>query len=204
MRLLTSFPRPVSVDLLNGRWTGRRGSSAADAAWLPPSHRSGAFMRRCLSLVAVLVAVGVFALPTASFGSATVGQDSVTEEFGPFPVDDTCAGPGVVGLLTLTETRSRRTVETNTGFHVTGTITDVYRVDFADGSYLLAAQREPVTFTDQSPGLVTFGGTLLEKGTLYDANGVVIGHEMFHSRFRRTIVNGTITVDFDEGFLTCR
>jgi hypothetical protein len=45
---------------------------------------------------------------------------------------------------------------------------------------------------------------LLKKGTLYDAQGNVIGHEMFHARFRTTIVGSTVIVEFDEGFLTCR
>ena len=161
-------------------------------------------VRRCAGVAAVLVAVGVIALPTASFAGATVERFTETAVHGPFPVDDTCAGPGVVGLLTGTETTDGRTVETDSGFHFAGSITFVYRVEFPDGSYLLASQREPLTYNINPQGHVTFGGTLLEKGTLFSANGVVIGHEMFHSRFRTTIVNGTRAVEFDEGFITCR
>jgi hypothetical protein len=70
---------------------------------------------------------------------------------------------------------------------------------------ILASQREPLTFSgnplnDQQ----VFGGTLLEMATLYGAAGNVIGHEMFHARFRTTIVDGAVVVEFDEGFLTCR
>jgi hypothetical protein len=104
-----------------------------------------------------------------------------------------------------TETFAGQVVHTATGDHFVGSDTLVYRVDFADGSYLVASQREPLTFSgiplnDQD----VFGGTLLEMGTLYDSAGNVIGHEMFHARFRTTVVDGAVVVEFDEGFLTCR
>jgi hypothetical protein len=52
----------------------------------------------------MLVAVGLSALPTAAFASATVVKLSTTFTVDPFPVDDTCAGLGVVGILTGTVT----------------------------------------------------------------------------------------------------
>ena len=70
----------------------------------------------------------------------------------------------MVGCSTGTETTAGRTVATNSGFHFTGSITFVYRVDFPDGSYLLASQREPLTYSSNAQGHVTVGGTLLEKG----------------------------------------
>ena len=156
-----------------------------------------------VALIAVLITVGVFALPSSSFGQATVEDISITSPVGPDAVDDTCAGPGVVGILTGTETLSGRTVETETGFHFSGSLTLVYRVDFADGSYVLSSQIERLTFSG-SDGHEVFGGTLLDKGTLYDANGVVIGDGMFNARFRWNILDGTMVVEIDEGRLTCR
>src|SRR6266545_3326296 len=80
-----------------------------------------------------------------------------------------------------TETFAGQVVHTAPGDHFVGSDTLVYRVDFADGSYLVASQREPLTFSgiplnDHD----VFGGTLLQMGTLYDSAGNVIGHEMFH------------------------
>lgn len=156
-----------------------------------------------VAVIVVLATVGLLALPATSFAQATVDEISVTSPVGPDPVDDTCAGPGVVGILTGTETLTGRTVETDTGFHFAGSLTLAYRVDFPDGSYLVASQREPLTFNG-TDGHATFGGSLLEKGTLYDANGTVIGHERVNARFRTTIVDGTAVVEFDEPRLTCR
>ena len=156
-----------------------------------------------VAVIAVLAAVGLLALPATSFSQATRGEVSITSPAGPDPVDDTCAGLGVVGILTGTDTITGRTVETETGFHFAGSHTLVYRVDFPDGSYLVASQREPLTFNG-TDGHATFGGSLLEKGTLYDENGTVIGHERVNARFRTTIVDGTAVVEFDEPRLTCR
>ena len=155
-----------------------------------------------VALIAVLLIAGVFALPPNSFGQATVEDISITSPVGPDAVDDTCFGPGVVGILTGTDTLSGRTVETETGFHFAGSLTLVYRIDLPDGSYILGSQTERLTFSG-TDGHEVFGGTLLDKGTLYDANGVVIGDTMFNARFRWNILDGTIVAEIDDGRLTC-
>jgi hypothetical protein len=95
-------------------------------------------------------------------------------------------------------------VETDTEFHFAGTDTLVYRIDLPDGIYVLSSQRSPITF-NRNPltGHETFGGTLVDRGTIYDANGTVIGHGIFQARFRTTIVDGTVVVQFDEGSGRC-
>ncbi len=173
-----------------------------------PEDGGGRSRRRCeqrrtVTLVTLLLTAALVALPANAFGQATVVEVSTSSSVGPLAVDDTCAGIGVVGILTGTETLTGRTVETDTGFHFAGSLTLAYRVDFPDGSYLVASQREPLTF-NATDADATFGGTLLEKGTLYDANGTVIGHEMFNAHFRWTVVDGTAVVEIDEGRLTCR
>ena len=158
--------------------------------------------RLTVTLIALILAAALLELPPSAFGQATVGEVSVTSAIGPDAVDDTCAGIGVVGILTGTATLTGRTVETDTGFHFVGSLRLAYRVDFPDGSYLVASQRERRTFNGTN-GNATFGGTLLEQGTLHDANGTVIGHEMFNAHFRWTIVDGAAVVEIDEGHLTC-
>jgi hypothetical protein len=156
-----------------------------------------------VALIAALITVGVFALPASSFGQATVEDVLITSPVEPFVVDDTCAGPGVLGILTGTDTLAGRTVETDTGFHFAGSLTLVYRIELADGSYVVGSQIERLTFSGRE-GHEIFGGTLLDKGTLYDANGAVIGDAMFNARFRWNILNGTPVVEIDDGRLTCR
>ena len=55
-----------------------------------------------------------------------------------------------------------------------GDIRTQIRIEFPDGSYLLESQREGLVFNATEP-LFTVGGTTHAKGTLYDANGTVIG-----------------------------
>ena len=108
---------------------------------------------------------------------------------------------GVVGILTGTDTLSGRTVETETGFHFAGSLTLVYRIDLPNGSYILGSQTERLTFSG-TDGHEVFGGTLLDKGTLYDANGVLIGDTMFNARFRWNILDGTIVAEKSGGDLS--
>lgn len=162
-------------------------------------------MNRFVSVALALVAVGIFALPASSFGAATVTKVLVTTPVGPFPVGDTCAGAGVPVILTGTDTIAGQTVETDAGFHFEGTDTFVYRMDFPNGSYEIGSQSEPITFNaNPLHGVVTITGALLAKGTIYDANGNVIGYERFNNIFHTTIVDGTAVVDFSRGFLSCR
>jgi hypothetical protein len=163
-------------------------------------------MRRSIRvLAAVLVALGLSALSTSAFAQATIEQVSIPYTEGPFPVDDTCLGFGVVGILTGTGTITGQVVETDTGFHFSGTNTFEYRIDFPDGTYILGSQRLPLT-SNENPltGHVTFGGTLEEKVTIYDASGAVIGYGMAHAQFRTTIVAGSVVVEFDGFIGRCR
>ena len=153
--------------------------------------------------IALATASIALAAVPAAFAAAELENVTFSAPFGPILVDDTCAGAGVEGVLTGTETIDGQLVTTSTTAHFTGTDRLVYRVDFADGSYLLAAQSSPRTFT-AADGFVTFGSTNHERGTLYDATGKIIGYEQFHARNRTTIVDGRLATDFDEGFITCR
>jgi len=162
-------------------------------------------MKRFVSVALALVAVGIFALPASSFGAATVTPVLIVTPVTPFQVgaDETCGG--VVGILSGTDTIAGQTVETDTGFHFAGTDTFVYRIDYANGSYQVGSQSEQISFNaNPLHGVVTITGALLEKGTLYDANGNLIGYERFNNVFHTTIVDGTAIVDFSKGFLSCR
>ncbi len=158
----------------------------------------------CIVAVALL-AWGLFAPPGGANAQAAVIPFTIPFQEGPIPVDDTCAGAGVVGILTLSGTVSGQIVATPAGPAIHQVLIESqYRVAFPDGSYLLASQRQRITLVEEAGDTRTFGGTLLARGTLYDATGAVIGHEMFHHRFRLTIAGGRPRVEFDVGFITCR
>jgi hypothetical protein len=162
-------------------------------------------MKSFIGVALVLVAVGIFALPASSFGAATVTPVLITTPIAPFTVgpDETCGG--VVGTLSGTDTLAGQSVETDTGSHFTGTDTFVFRIDYVNGTYALHTQTEQFTFNGNPlQGVVILKGALLDMGTLYDANGSVIGYERFNNIYHLTIVNGTAIVEFSKGFLTCR
>ncbi len=163
-------------------------------------------MRRRLAGCGVVVGVVASCVAVAgpAFGAADIEPFTSSTPISGL-IDDTCAGAGVVGIFTGTETVDGKSVSTPTGAHFTGTDTTVFRVDFPDGSFLLASQTSPLSFTSaRADSVITFGSTLHERGTLYDANGNILAFEQFHARNRTTIVDGRITADFDRGFLTCR
>jgi len=93
------------------------------------------------------VIVSCVAVIGPAFGPADIEPFTSSTTVGPELVDDTCAGDGVFGVMTGTETIDGQLVTTSTGQHFTGTDTLAYRVDFPDGSYLVASQRSPRSFT---------------------------------------------------------
>lgn len=157
------------------------------------------------SLAVPLASLTLAAIPTSASAQTTIDRFSESFTIEPAEVDDTCAGQGVVGVLSGTGTFAGQQVTTDNGDHFRATIALFTRVDFPDGRYLVAEQYEHIGSNSNSAvGTGTFGGTLQEKGTLYDAGGSVVGHEMFHARFRTTTVDGEVAVGFDRGFITCR
>jgi len=129
-------------------------------------------MRRRLAGCGVVVGVVASCVAVAgpAFGAADIEPFTSSTPISGL-IDDTCAGAGVVGIFTGTETVERKSVSTPTGAHFTGTDTTVFRVDFPDGSFLLASQTSPLSFTSaRADSVTTFGSTLHERGTLYDAN----------------------------------
>jgi len=165
----------------------------------------GTKMKRFIGVTLAFVAVTIFALPASSFGAATRTPVLITTTVAPFQVaaDETCGG--VDGILTGTDTIAGQVVETDKGSHFAGSDTFVYRIDYVDGSYQLGAQTERLTFNGNPlHGVVILKGALLEKGTIYDANGNVIGYERFNNIYHLTVVDGTAVVEFSRGFLSCR
>lgn len=161
------------------------------------------------------VLISSLVLAGTSFGRAQVGtfesQDTVSDT-----VDDTgtCLGPGATGTITGTETVVGHFTETGPpalNFDAHGTSTLVYRVDYADGRYILGTAVEHFKSSGNTPQLGDIGVTR-DRGTLYGPDGQVLGqvivHAVTHLTFRDANGNfqpdpGEIIVNVDRFRLRC-
>jgi hypothetical protein len=161
---------------------------------------------RLRTLMCMAVAALVVSLPGAADARARVTTFTDTFPMGPDVVWDECAG--MDGVLTGTGTIRIRLVQTDSTD--TGRATELvrfalsYRIDFPDGSYLLSSAKEQkaVLYDDTDGG--GFSGTVQDVGTLYSADGQVIGREMFHGNYHGVAEDGAAMVTFDRGRVTCR
>jgi hypothetical protein len=163
---------------------------------------------------AVLISLSVLA--GASFGRAQVGTFQLQNPVSDTVDDtDTCLGPGATGTITGTETVVGHFTETGPpalNFDAHGTSTLVYRVDYADGRYVLGTSVEHFKSTGNTPQLGDISVTR-DQGTLYGPGGQQLGqvivHAVTHLTFRDANGNfqpdpGEIIVNVDHFRLTCR
>jgi hypothetical protein len=164
----------------------------------------------------VLVVLALLVVAATAFGRAETGT------FGPDvnqisdTVDDsgTCLGPGATGTITGTETVVGHFSETGPpalNFHAHGTSTVAYRVDYADGRYVLGTSVEHFTDIGNVPQIGS-GSVTRDTGTLYGPGGQTLGpvtiHAVSHIAFKDANGNfqpdpGEFTANFDRFRLTC-
>jgi hypothetical protein len=89
--------------------------------------------------------------------------------------------PDLVGTLTLTSTQRGTFTETATGFHIEGSNTEGYRVDFPDGRYVIGAAITRFNFNVTTSGETTFTSAIREPRTIYDAVGEPVGRVFIHA-----------------------
>ena len=78
-------------------------------------------------------------------------------------------------MVTNTVTESGHFTITDQGVHIPGTSTQDYRIDFADGRYLVTSSPSHFEFTATSGGLTVYTEAQQDRGTLYSADGQPIG-----------------------------
>lgn len=120
-----------------------------------------------------LVLLGLLAFAGTASAQATVGtfynQETIT-----FPDVSLCSG--LSGTVTNTVTEAGRFVANADGtFHVSGTSTQDYRVVWSDGSYEIHHSPSHFEFNTNATGEVVFTEAQQDRGTLYSADGQVIG-----------------------------
>jgi len=124
---------------------------------------------------------------------------SAAATVGTFYQQETIIGPdvslctGLTGTVTNTATDAGRFVDTGGTFHVSGTTTQDYRTDWSDGSYLISHSPSHFEFNTNSGEFVSTEAQQ-DRGTLYSADGQVIGQQtvftLTHLTWRDTNGNG--------------
>ena len=129
-------------------------------------RRAGAF-GVLIAVLSTLVFTG-----TAS-AQATVGTFFNQETFT-FPDVSICTGLSGTGTNTVTEA-GRFVANADGTFHVHGTTTQDYRTVWSDGSYEIHHSPSHFEFNTNATGEVVSTEAQQDRGTLYAADGQVIG-----------------------------
>lgn len=125
---------------------------------------------------AALAGLVALVCTSVASGQATIEPISWQDQLSSTDIGLVPCYPNLVGTLTGTDTGAGQFVLTSTGVHVEGVETQSYRIDFANGWYLLSSS--PAHFETNfnfSSGQTENTFAQKDRGTLYDANGNVIG-----------------------------
>src|SRR5215210_2061664 len=153
--------------------------------------------RRLLLPVAALTAL-LFA--SLSYGQATVGSLYNQETFTS-PEPEFICQPAPFGVTTTTITESFHFAIRDHGVNFTGRVIQDYRTDFFDGSYLTSVSPTHFEFNGTSHGAV-YTEVQQDRGTLYSADGQVIGIVSVFGVFHTTWVDSNGNGIPDPGELT--
>jgi hypothetical protein len=163
-----------------------------------------------LRLLVPLAALAALVFASLSYGQATVGTFYQQDTFTGIEPEFVCQ-PSPVGVVTNTVTESGHYVITDQGVHIRGTATQDYRIDFADGSYLISSSPSHFERTTTS-SVEVITEAQQDRGTLYSADGQVIGivsvFTLTHTTWRDSNGNGVpdpgeFTADVSQFRVTC-
>jgi hypothetical protein len=172
------------------------------------------FRLTCCLLVLLLSLVAfAFVAVHSAYGQATIVRFKFQNPVSGSTALPECLPPELIGTVTGTETTVGQFTDTNQGFHVHGTTTFDYQVDFPDGRYALGTAVEHFDFNvNLQSGPTTNTVAIQEPRTIYDAEGQPIGqvmiHALSHITFRDANGNGQpdpgeITANVDHFRFTC-
>jgi hypothetical protein len=153
----------------------------------------------CASLIATL---GLAAFAGTASARATVVTFSETNPFGG---PDVSPCTGLSGTTAGTVTDLFHLVFNADGtVHVEDTFTFDYRSDWSDGTYLISHSLGHQEFEAQDVGVdQVFTFTQQDRGTLYSADGQVIGHQTVFGQGHFTLHNGTVITSPGQFRVTC-
>lgn len=164
-----------------------------------------------LRLLVPLAALGALVFASVSSGQATVGTFYSQETVSDIEPEFVCQ-PATTGVVTNTITESGHFTVTDQGVHLRGTATQDYRIDFADGRYLVSSSPSHFEFSATSRGLDVHTEVQQDRGTLYSADdqaiGIVSVFTLIHTTWRDSNGNGIpdpgeVTADVSLFRVTC-
>lgn len=156
-----------------------------------------------------LAALGLLMLAGTASAQATVGDFSFQQTMQ-ITDEVSCTGQ-LGGSGSNTATTVGQFVDTGQTFHVHGTTTQDYRIDWPDGTYLISHSPSHFEFNTNSLEFVSTEAQQ-DRGTLYGPDGQAIGtvavFTLTHTTWRDTNGNGQldsgeITASVDQFRVTC-
>ena len=151
-----------------------------------------------LVLAVLTIAAGAGTAAPAS-AAAIVIRDTITTTFTESGVPNDCR-PDVTGSLEGTDVFDFQSVETEDGFHITGTFTDSGRIDWSDGTYAIFESTEHFAFNAVEEGTTVFTLAGQSSANTYSADGAFLYGLTFHLVAHVTVTNGDVTrVEFERG-----
>jgi hypothetical protein len=139
------------------------------------TNRTSRRARRVTAVPAALLAALALAGPAS--GSADTGTFHIDQPLADTLTDFPCF-EGIAGTITGTETIDGHFTENgppSLGFHAHGSTTQTYRVDLADGRYVLGTFTGRFSFNATVGGHVTDSGGGWDRAIAYAADGQPIG-----------------------------
>jgi hypothetical protein len=161
-------------------------------------------LRRCRAVAAPAAVLVLLALAGTASGRAEVGTFHFQEPFSDTITDYPCF-EGVVGTITGTETIDGRFTENGPpafGFHGSGSSAVNYRVDFADGRYVVGVGSARFNFNATARQHITDTNTGRDRATVYAANGQPIGPLTTHATYHVTYIDADANNEPEPGELT--
>jgi hypothetical protein len=126
-------------------------------------------------------------------------RDTITTPFTESGVPNDCR-PDVTGSLEGTDVLDFQSVETEEGFHVTGTVTDSGRIDWSDGTHAIFESTEHFAFNAVENGTTVFTLAGQSSPNTFSAEGAFLYGFTFHLVRHVTVTNGdVIRVEFERG-----
>jgi len=135
-----------------------------------------------------------------ALASATTGNFDV-QETQTFP--DTSVCTGLNGTTTNTTTTIGHFVNTGNTFHVESTITQDYRSDWSDGTYLISQSPTHFSFNTNSAGDTVQTEAQQDRGTLYAADGQVLGYQTVFTLTHLTVHDGSVVSSVSQFRVRC-
>jgi hypothetical protein len=146
-----------------------------------------------------LAFAAVAGIATPASAAAIVIRDTVTSPISATDLADDCRA-GITGTLAGTQVTDYQSVETSTGFHISGTTSDTGRIDWSDGSYTIIEAVDHFSFATGKQATV-FTNAHKDSGNTYTGAGVFLFRSTFHIVERFTVTGGVTRVEFERGHL---